>query len=92
MVVGRTRIWTDRRWSTVVGAVRVIAVDGAGTVLAFTGETRFRVGGRRLGLGDRDREWSSALFADSLEGAIGLEVVHYRPPRRGVVDHVLERS
>jgi hypothetical protein len=91
MVTGRTRIWTDRSWSTTVGAVRVLAVTAAGDVLAFTGERRFRVGIRWLPTGDRSIEWSSVLFAASLDGVARPEVVHFRPPRRGLVDRAIER-
>jgi len=80
MVIGRTRIWIERRSPKVVGAVRVLAVDAAGEVLGFTGERSFRVGGRGLfRSGDRTIEWSSALFADSLDGVIGLDVLHFVP-------------
>ena len=92
MVVGRTRIWTDRAFSATVGAIRVVAVDAAGNVVAFTGERTFRVGVRRLPTADRSIEWSTALFAESLDGVVGLEVVHYRPPRRGPVDRFIGRS
>ena len=90
MIIGRTRIWTDREWSTVVGAVRVVAVDDVGNVLGFTGERTIRVGVRRLPTADRTVNWSSALFADSLDGVARLDVVHFRPPRRNVVDRVIE--
>ena len=87
MVVGRTRMWTERRFTTVQGAVRVLALDVGGEVLGFTGEARFRVGGRTLPVmrSQRTFEWSSALFAPSLDGAVRLEVVQYRPPRRWII-------
>jgi len=91
MITGHTRIWTDRAWSSVVGAVRVVAVDDAGHVLAFTGERTIRVGVRWLPIADRTLNWSSALFAASLDGAARLDIVHYRPPRRGVIDRIVER-
>jgi hypothetical protein len=92
MIIGRTRIWTDRTWSTVRGAVRVVAVDDAGHVLGFTGERTIRVGPRRLPTSDRAINWSSALFAESLANATRLDIIHYRPPRRRVVDRVVERT
>jgi hypothetical protein len=94
LIVGRTRIWTTRRLSSIAGAVRVVAVDDAGTVLGFTGERSFRVGGRQQPWRSSDRtvEWSSALFADSLDGAVRIEVMHYRPAQRGMIDRALERS
>jgi hypothetical protein len=92
MVHGRTRIWTDRAWTTVVGALRVVAVDETEAVLAFTGERRFRVGLRRLPTADRTIEWASALFGEDLAGVTRLDVVHYLPPRRSIIDRVIERS
>jgi hypothetical protein len=91
-VLGRTRIWTDRTWTTVVGAVRVVALDSAGNVLGFTGQRTIRVGIRRLPTADRTVSWSSSLLAESVVGVARLEVVHYRPPRRGAVDRVIERA
>ena len=92
MVIGRTRIWTDRVASVTLGALRVLAVAETGDVLAFTGERRFRVGPRRLPTADRTIDWSGALFAGSLDGVARLELVHYRPPRRGIVDRVVEQA
>jgi hypothetical protein len=91
MIHGRTRIWTDRVASWVVGAVRVIAVDADGDVLGFTGERRLRVGGRPLRTASRTVEWSMAVFADSPVAFARLEIVHFRPPHRGVVDRFVER-
>ena len=92
VVLGRTRIWTDRTWSTVIGAVRVVALDSTGDVLGFTNERTIRVGIRRLPTADRTVSWSSALFAESLDEVAGLEVVHFRPPRRGGIDRLIERA
>jgi hypothetical protein len=91
MAHGRTRIWTDRAWTTTVGALRVVAVDETGAIVAFTGERRFRVGFRPLPSAHRTIEWASALFGDDLNNLARLDVIHYRPPRRGIVDRVVER-
>ena len=69
-----------------------MAVDAAGRVLGFTGERTVRVGLRRLPTADRAIDWASALFAESLADAARLDIVHYRPPRRGIVDRVVERT
>ncbi len=92
MVIARTRIWTDRPRSKLIGAVRVLAVDDAGNVVGFTGERSVHAGGRvRPGRADRITEWSSALFADTLDEVVALEVVHFLPPRRGLVDRIVDR-
>lgn len=84
LVTGTTRIATTRAWCPASGAVRVLAIDGSGAVLGFSGERTFRAAGRHVPLlaADRIVSWSVALFGDQLDDVDHLEVMHYRPTFR----------